>query len=208
MTHEPVSMTPGWKATLIGKPRDRLSMLTRAELSEWIRNREDSGIEFNRQTIDKAALAKKIVAFANLQGGCILLGVDDDGSITGITREYLEAWVMTACRDKIRPEIIPYYEVLHDVEPGKHVAVVRVDRGLTVHHVWHANHRTYCIRVGSQSREASPEELHRQLQVYCYLGKIRIDFYLKQEWTLWPILVRRRVTLRKSDCQFEVPWFH
>lgn len=109
-------------------------MLTRTELSEWIRNREDSGIEFNRQTIDKAALAKKIVAFANLQGGCILLGVDDDGSITGITREYLEAWVMTACRDKIRPEIIPYYEVLHDVEPGKHVAVVRVDRGLTVHH--------------------------------------------------------------------------
>ena len=62
------------------------------------------------------------------------------------------------------PEIIPYYEVIHDVEPGKHVVIVRVDRGWAVHHVWHANHRTYFIRVGSQSREASPEELERLFQ--------------------------------------------
>jgi len=138
--------------------------LTRTKLSEWIRSGENSGIEFNRDTIDKSALAKKIVAFANLQGGCILLGVDDDGSIAGITRPDLEEWVMTACRDKIRPEIIPYYEEIHDAEPGKHVAIVRVDRGWTVHHVWHANHRTYYIRVGSQSREASFEELERLVQ--------------------------------------------
>jgi ATP-dependent DNA helicase RecG len=30
--------------------------------------------------------------------------------------------------------------------------------------VWHNNHRTYCIRVGSQSREASGEELERLFQ--------------------------------------------
>ena len=93
-----------------------------------------------------------------------MLGVDDDGSIAGLARPDLEEWVMTVCRDKIRPEIIPYYGEIHDAEPGKHVAIVRVDRGWTVHHVWHANHRTYYIRVGSQSREASPEELERLFQ--------------------------------------------
>lgn len=138
--------------------------MTRTRLSEWIRNGENSGIEYNRDTLDKDALAKEVVAFANLQGGCILLGVDDDGSITGTTRPDLEEWVMTACRDKIRPEIIPYYEEIHDAEPGKHVAIVRVDRGWTVHHMWHANHRTYYIRVGSLSREASAEELERLFQ--------------------------------------------
>ena len=138
--------------------------MTRTELLELIKNGESSGTEFKRDTLDNRALAKEIVAFANLQGGSILLGVDDDGSITGITRPELEEWVMTACRVKIRPEIIPYYEVIHDVERDKDVAIVRVDRGWAVHHVWHSNHRTYYIRVGSQSREASPEELERLFQ--------------------------------------------
>ena len=138
--------------------------MTKTELLELIKNGENSGTEFKRDTLDNRSLSKEVVAFANLQGGCILLGVDDDGSIAGLARPDLEEWVMTVCRDKIRPEIIPYYGEIHDVEPGKHVAIVRVDRGWTVHHVWHANHRTYYIRVGSQSREASPEELERLFQ--------------------------------------------
>ncbi len=62
------------------------------------------------------------------------------------------------------PEVIPYFEVVRDVEPGKDVAVVRVEEGWTVHHVWHDQHRTYYIRVGSITREASKEELERLFQ--------------------------------------------
>ena len=93
-----------------------------------------------------------------------LLGVEKDKTILGITRDKLEEWVMTACRDKIRPELIPYFEIHRDVEPGRHVAIVQVERGWTVHHVWHNKHRTYFIRVGTQSREASQEELERLFQ--------------------------------------------
>jgi len=138
--------------------------MTRTELLELISNGENSGVEFKRDTIDNRALAKELVAFANLRGGRLLLGVDDDGSIVGVTRESLEEWIMTTCRDKIRPELIPYFELIRDVEPGKHVAIIHVDRGWSVHHVWHNNHRTYYIRVGSQSRETSPEELERLFQ--------------------------------------------
>ena len=138
--------------------------MTKTELLELIKNGESSGVEFKRDTIDNRALAKELVAFANLRGGRVILGVEDDGSVTGITRDRLEEWVMTACRDKIRPELIPYYEVIRDVEPGKDVAIVQVDRGWTVHHVWHNNHRTYYIRVGTLSREASAEELERLFQ--------------------------------------------
>lgn len=138
--------------------------MTKTELLELIKNGENSGIEFKRDTIDNRALAKELVAFANLRGGRVILGIDDDGSVAGVTRDRLEEWVMTTCRDKIRPELIPYYEIIRNVEPGKDVAVVQVDRGWAVHHVWHNNHRTYYIRVGTQSREASPEELERLFQ--------------------------------------------
>ncbi len=138
--------------------------MTKTDLLELIKNGENSGVEFKRDTIDNRALAKELVAFTNLQGGRMLLGVDDDGAIVGITRERLEEFVMNACRDKIRPEIIPYFEILREVEPGKDVAVVEVERGWSVHCVWHDNHRAWYVRVGSESREASPEELERLFQ--------------------------------------------
>jgi ATP-dependent DNA helicase RecG len=153
--------------------------MNKTELLEIISNGENSGVEFKRDTEDRRALAKELVAFANLQGGRVFLGVEKDRTVHGLTRydlrketeddgvrtyDRLEEWVMQACRDKIRPEVIPYFEVLRDVEPGLDVAVVEVQRGWTVHHVWHDQHRTYYIRVGTLSREASPEELERLFQ--------------------------------------------
>ncbi|MCD6405185.1 MAG: ATP-binding protein, partial [Planctomycetes bacterium] len=60
--------------------------MTRTELLELISNGENSGVEFKRDTIENRALAKELVAFANLRGGRVLLGVDDDGSVVGVTR--------------------------------------------------------------------------------------------------------------------------
>lgn len=139
-------------------------MTTRTELLELINNGENSGVEFKRDVIDNRALAKELVAFSNLSGGAVLLGVEDDGRIFGLSRPNLEEWVMTACRDKIRPAIIPFFEIIRHVEPGKDVAVVRVAPGFSVHSVWHNSGHTYYIRVGTQSREATPEELSRLFQ--------------------------------------------
>lgn len=140
-------------------------MTTRTELLEIISNGENSGIEFKRDDLENHALAKELVAFSNLEGGMVLLGVEDDGSIAGLTRgDNLEEWVMTVCRDKIRPAIIPFFEVIRDVEPGKDVAIVRVERGFDVHRLWHNNRNTDYIRVGSQTREPSTEELGRLFQ--------------------------------------------
>ena len=155
--------------------------MTKTELRELIANDENSGVEFKVDTTDIRKVAKELVAFANFQGGRVLLGVDDDGNVRGLTRsdppaqaedegverrtyQRLEEWVMQACRDKIRPEIVPYFEIIRDVAPDRDVAVIQVERGWNVHHVWHNQHRTYYIRVGSSSREASPEELARLFQ--------------------------------------------
>ncbi len=139
-------------------------LMTKDELLQIISNGENSGVEFKRDTLDNRSLAKEVVALSNFEGGRVLLGVDDDGAICGTSRNDLEQWVMNVCRDKVRPEIIPYFEVIRDAGVGKSVAVLRVERGFNVHHVWHDQHRTYYIRVGTQSREASPEELARLFQ--------------------------------------------
>ena len=79
---------------------------------------------------------------------------------------------MIACRDKIRPEIIPYFQSIKDVEPGREVAIIQVDMGSAVHSLWHNDRHMYYIRVGSQIREASPQELERLFQ---QRGAFRIE---------------------------------
>ena len=138
--------------------------ITRTELLEIIRNGENSGVEFKRDVIQNHDLATELVAFANFEGGIVLLGVENDGSVSGITRTDPEQFVMNSCRDKVRPGLIPFYEVVKDVEPGKDVVVVRVSRGYDVHTLWHHNKNAYFIRVGTQSREPTPEELSRLFQ--------------------------------------------
>jgi len=139
-------------------------MTTQTELLEILANGENSGVEFKRDDLQNHALAKELVAFSNFEGGIVLLGVEDDGTVSGLARVNLEEWVMTACRDKIRPGVIPFFEIIKNVIPNRDVAVLRVPRGVDVQSQWHNNRNTYFIRVGSQSREPSPQELSRLFQ--------------------------------------------
>jgi len=138
--------------------------MTRLELLDTTRNGENSGIEFKRDDIQTHDLAKELVALLNFEGGSVLLGVEDDGTVSGITRPDLEEWVMNVCRNNIRPAVIPFYEVVRDVEPGKDVAIVRVVPGSGVQSVWQNNRDLFYIRVGTTSRAATREELARLFQ--------------------------------------------
>ncbi|HCG00602.1 MAG TPA: ATP-dependent DNA helicase RecG [Chloroflexi bacterium] len=178
--------------------------MTVTELLELLRNGESSGVEFKRDTIEIQDLAKELVAFANFQGGSVLLGVEDDGSISGITRPRpkLEEWVMQAGRDKIRPELIPYYELVRGVETGKDVAVVRVERGWTAHAVWHNQRNWYYIRVGTLSREPSQDELARLLQ---QRGSFRLEVRPVSGSSLEDLDRRRLVDYFQRIREQEVP---
>ncbi len=139
-------------------------MTTRTELLEIIASGENSGVEFKRDDLRTQDLAKELVAFSNLEGSMVLLGVEDDGTVTGLMRHDLEEWVMNVCCDKIRPAIVPFFEVFRSVKDDNDVAIVRVTRGYDVHVLWHNNTNKYLMRVGTQSREASQEELARLQQ--------------------------------------------
>ena len=139
--------------------------MTKTELFDLIKNGEDSMVEFKRDDVQNHDLAKALVAFLNLQGGTILLGVDDDGSIRGTNRDHLEEWVAELSRKKIEPPIIPIFAWIKDIEPGKHILTVRVPVGPDKPYArLHDDRKTYFVRVGKTSREASREELERLFQ--------------------------------------------
>ena len=106
--------------------------MTKLELLELIQNGENSGVEFKSSDVSSSELAIAIVCFANAKGGRILIGVEDDGTITGIRpkgREPLDRWVANICRDSVKEWVLPYYEEI-GVEKGKRVAVVTIDMGV------------------------------------------------------------------------------
>lgn len=39
--------------------------------------------EFKQSAVSGEALARELMAFANSQGGAILIGIDDDGTVSG-----------------------------------------------------------------------------------------------------------------------------
>ena len=69
--------------------------MNKSALVELIRNGENSGVEFKRDDLRPERLATEIAALLNLEGGRILLGVEDNGSVAGLTREprKVEEWV-------------------------------------------------------------------------------------------------------------------
>ncbi|HLE87178.1 MAG TPA: ATP-binding protein [Candidatus Brocadiaceae bacterium] len=142
--------------------------MTKLELLEIIQNGENSGIEFIRDDRGNKTFsegfAKEVVALSNLKGGKIIIGVEDDGSISGLVDLRFEEWVMNVCRTLVRPGIIPYYEEIQ-IDSGKRVAVVHIDMGFSKpYSLERGERRKYYIRVGSTSREATIQELGRLFQ--------------------------------------------
>ena len=142
--------------------------MTPAELANLISSGEDSQLEFKRDNVRNHDLAKELVAFLNVEGGTVLLGVGDDGSIVGTSRSRLEEWVSELCRAKVTPPVIPLLSWARQTEAGQprqDVLAVSVAQGPDKPYaLFHNNRKTYYVRVGSTSQEASREELQRLFQ--------------------------------------------
>lgn len=135
--------------------------MLKQELQELIANGESSGLELKRDDVRPEQLAKEIVALANVQGGRILLGVEDDGVITGLRRMDTQEWVLNVFRDKVHPQIIPFYEEVQ-LDDNRRVGVISVASGVSKPYVLRHNGREdIYVRMGSRSEMASREQQMR-----------------------------------------------
>lgn len=84
-----------------------------AELLEIINRGEDGKHQFKANMTNAVALAAEMVAFANSEGGKILIGVNDDGSLAGLNRSdmgRLNQLVSNAASQHVHPPINPVTE--------------------------------------------------------------------------------------------------
>ncbi|MEK9496734.1 RNA-binding domain-containing protein [Photorhabdus sp. P32] len=122
-------------------------------------------MEFKRDDIRPEQLAKEVVAMTNFQGGRVLLGVEDDGTISGVQRHDLEEWVMNVFQSKIHPMILPFYEEVK-LDDGKLVAIVSFPIGISKPYiVRHSGKEDIYIRVGTTSRLATREQQMRLFEL-------------------------------------------
>jgi len=146
--------------------------MLKSEVLEIISNGENSGIEFKRDDIRPEQLAKEIVALVNFQGGRILLGVEDDGTISGIQRDNAEEWVMNVVRDKVHPTVLPYYEKVK-IDEDRYIAVLTFSSGISKPYVVrHSGREDIYIRVGSTSQIATREQ---QMRLFQYGGMLHTE---------------------------------
>ncbi len=149
--------------------------MNRTELEELICNGEHSGVEFKRDDVVPARVAKELAALLNLEGGHLLLGVEDDGTVTGLTRtpKQVEEWIMEVARVHLRPAAIPFWETL-EMDDGSTVGVISLaaDAPDKPYKAKRGSAWVTQVRVGTTTRDATDAE---EARLYMQSGHLQYD---------------------------------
>lgn len=124
------------------------------DIRRMIASGESQTVEFKRDLSQRSEFASEMIAFANTDGGTILLGVEDDGTITGIKDidRNLEA-LASLCRDNCRPSLYPQIEAV--AIDGTTVVSITISRKLRTQPPYENNSGQCYVRVGSTKQLAS-----------------------------------------------------
>lgn len=137
--------------------------MTDKELMEILELGEDSKIQFKKIFNSPDSLAAEIGAFANSEGGRILVGVNDNGEIIGLTKNEIARYnqmISNVCSQKIEPSISV---TTQNIKCGdKIVMVISVPIGSNKFYM--SNGSDIWVKVGADKRRAKREELRRLLQ--------------------------------------------
>lgn len=178
--------------------------MDRAQLQSLLANGENSGVEWKRDDLTPEKLAKELAALLNLEGGHVLLGVEDDGTVSGLQRDPAEAerWVMDAARTHLRPPAIPYWETFRWA-PDKVVGIIGLsaDAPDKPYKVKRGSAWVTQVRVGTTTRDASDDE---EARLYQSSGRIQYDRRPVLGATFADLDGRRLhdyfANIRKQDC--------
>lgn len=160
------------------------------ELTYQIRLGEDSTYEFKAVTVETDekkfkvtaphpdSLADEIAAFANTNGGYLVLGVEDKTrQVLGVLLEHLdklELWLTNLVTDRIKPSPLiqtRLVEIADQQGYQKAVIWVQIPKSLFVH----SSPSGYYQRLGSSKRIMSPDLLARLFQQRSMSRLMRFD---------------------------------
>jgi predicted HTH transcriptional regulator len=181
--------------------------MTLLEIHKLAQQGEGLKIEFKKKAAFPDKIVKEIIAMANTEGGYLLIGVDDDGTVSGQRFIEEEVFVMEkAIREHIKPELV--YDVgVVKLNPKKGVAVFSIPRSLDrPHFILDNNRKRAFVRVADRSIQAS-----REMWEILRRGKQSKDVvftYGEKETVLMKALAEHgKVTLREFQHLAKLPRF-
>ncbi len=101
------------------------------KLQQLLKKGEDSTQQFKRNFSNIDSLAAEMIAFANSAGGLLIIGVDDNGTITGLSGSdiaRLNQLISNAASQRVRPPVNPFSRNV-DTSQGL-VMIVEIPQGV------------------------------------------------------------------------------
>lgn len=134
-----------------------ISTMQPRDLKNLIQTGEGTYLEFKKTTPSASKIAREIVAFANTDGGTILIGVNDDKTITGIQGYFEEEYLLTKAATELCIPAVPItIELVHYLDVD--VMVVSVPKAeVKPVYVKGKNQRLVFVRREDESVLASDE---------------------------------------------------
>lgn len=123
-----------------------------------------------KDTAIEDAVLKTVAAFLNTDGGTLIIGVDDEGNIRGITEDLrtcrdsidqYERWLMgNLLSDRIGAEVISQYVRFRSVPiDGQAVIVIEVARSENIVWATMGNEDTIYVRNGNETRQLTGKKV-------------------------------------------------
>lgn len=149
-----------------------------SSLDKIIESGENFYTEFKQDMEHPDKIAAEIVAFANVEGGMIIFGVDDEGEIYGVEEpDQLEQRLNNILRTNCIPSLTG------DIEKkrlnGKTILILHIPKGSDK--PYKTSRGVYYERVGTSRREVTREELARLFQ---QAGMLHYDILLVEDTSL------------------------
>lgn len=171
---------------------------------------EGQRLEFKKKVNFPEKIIKEVVAFANSDGGKLLLGVDDDGTVSGTRNIEGEIFLLEDAIEKYVSPTLAYQVHIVRLNPKKGVAIFDIPEGsekpYRVEDDPKAQHGKVFVRDGEESIRASKEM--RQILKRRNVEKGQQFNYGDKEKVLMQMLENKpSVTLEDFALQANIPKF-
>lgn len=132
--------------------------MTLQEIHKIAKQGEGLKVEFKKKAAFPEKIVRELIALANTEGGYLLIGVDDDGTVSGQRFIEEEVFVMEkAISDHIHPPL-NYEKNIIKLNPKKGVAVFFISKSTNrPHFLVEEKRKKAFVRVQDRSIQASRE---------------------------------------------------
>ena len=150
--HEPTTER-SFQEYILSTPAPQTS---RTELLRLIKGGEDTFLELKVKLSNTEKIAQEIVALANTGGGLIVFGVNDQLRVEGVDDpEGVQDELVKICREEVYPPLVPFIDRV-SLDNGRRIVALDVEGR---RRPYRTRDGRFYIRIGSEKREASREEL-------------------------------------------------